>query len=76
MQEEDRINYSKQIKSAQQGWKEMEGGRGRLGRFPVDTTAKYLRRAVGLGGGRFTCPQASQRPPWETTANTLTRVWW
>lgn len=55
----------------------MEGGRGRLGRFPVDTTAKYLRRAVGLGGGgRFTCPQASQRPPWETTANTLTRVWW
>lgn len=51
MQEEDRINYSKQIKSAQQGWKEMEGGRGRLGRFPVDTTAKYLRRAVGLGGG-------------------------
>lgn len=27
----------------------MEGGRGRLGRFLVDTTAKHLMRAVGWG---------------------------
>ena len=60
VQEEDRINYFKQIKSAQQGRTEMEGRRRRLGMCLVDSAAKCLRRATeGAGVGGFTCPQAS-----------------
>jgi hypothetical protein len=50
VQGEDRISYSKQIKSAQQ---EVGGDgrrKGRLGRLPVDTTANCLRRETERGG--------------------------
>lgn len=68
MQEEDRINYSKQIKSAQRGLDRGGWRKGRLRRFPMASTAQPGggRRSPGAG---INLSAALQRPP-EATQDT------
>lgn len=43
VREEDRINYSKQIKNVQQGVEEAGRRKGRLQRLPMDSRGKQAR---------------------------------